>query len=165
MSYNENMTETDICCTEFEPTRFQEKSHVWQDKLFLQDEVHQIFHIPVNMGKVIERMSKKIEEAKAMPEARDFLMLSYDPSPWRSEIYMTVNKELPGERMAKITGEFLTKVYDGPYSAVPKWIKDMNAHAAGQGKTVKKYYFHYAYCPKCSKKFGHNYTVAFAQVR
>lgn len=158
------MIEPSICCPEFDPTRFVEQRHVWQEKLFLQDEVRQIFHIPVNMGKVVKRMFKKIEDAKAMPEAKDFLMLCYDPSPWRSEIYMTVNKEMPGEKTAKITGEFLSKVYDGPYNAVPKWIKDMDAYVAGKGKAVKRYYFHYAYCPKCSKKYGHNYAVAFAQV-
>lgn len=158
------MTESDICCSEFDPTRFMEQRHIWQEKLFLQDEVRQVFHIPVNMGKVVKRMFKKIEEAKALPEAKDFLMLCYDPSPWRSEIYMTVSKDMPGEKMSKMTGEFLSKVYDGPYSAVPKWIKDMEAYVAGKGQTVKRYYFHYAYCPKCSKKYGHNYAVAFAQI-
>jgi hypothetical protein len=117
------------------------------------------------MGKVVKRMFKKIEDAKAMPEGKDFLMLCYDSSPWRSEIYMTVSKGVLGEMTVKFTGEFLSKVYDGPYSAVPKWIKDMDSYVAGKEKTVKRYYFHYAYCPKCSKKYGHNYTIAFAQVR
>lgn len=29
---------------------------------------------------------------------------------------------------------------------------------------AKKYYVHYAYCPKCEKKFGHNYMILFAEV-
>jgi hypothetical protein len=154
---------SDICCPELKPDRFQGKTHVWKGKLFLQDKVLQFVHIPLNMGTVVKRMFKKIENAKAMPDTKDFLMLCYDPSPWKSEIYMTVNKNVPNGKMAKLTGTFLSNVYDGPYNAVPNWIKDMDKFVASKGKTVKKYYFHYAYCPKCSKKYGHNYCIAFAQ--
>lgn len=157
-------TDTSICCPEFDPKRFEEKTHIWKDKLFLQGEVYQIMHIPLNMSSVIKKMFKKIEDAHAAPNAEDFLMLCYDPSPWKSEIYMTVNKNVPDGKMTKLTGTFLSKVYDGPYNAVPNWIKDMNMYVADKGKTVKKYYFHYAYCPKCSKKYGHNYCIAFAQI-
>lgn len=154
----------DICCSEFNPKRFEGKTHIWKDKLFLQDGVLQIMHMPLNMGSVIKRMFKKIEDAHAMPRTEDFLMLCYDPSPWKSEIYMTIDRDIPDGRVAKLTGTFLSKVYDGPYNAVPNWIKDMDNYVANKGKTVKKYYFHYAYCPKCSKKYGHNYCIAFAQV-
>ncbi|HBE90542.1 MAG: hypothetical protein A3E37_05715 [Candidatus Andersenbacteria bacterium RIFCSPHIGHO2_12_FULL_46_9] len=132
------MTESDVCCPEFDPTRFEKQRYLWRDKLFLRDDVRQIFHIPVNMGKVVKRMFKKIEHAKAMPEGKDFLMLSYNSSPWRSEIYMTISKDVPGEKMAKITGEFLSKVYDGPYSAVPKWIKGYGYVCGGKRKDGKK---------------------------
>lgn len=156
-------TKSNICCPKFDPERFQEKTHVWKDKLFLQDEVLEFMHIPLNMGTVVRRMFGKIESAKAMPDSKDFLMLCYDPSPWKSEIYMTVTKNVPDGKMARLTGSYLSKVYDGPYNAVPNWIKDMDKYVTGKGKTVKKYYFHYTYCPKCSKKYGHNYCIAFAQ--
>lgn len=156
-------TKSDVCCPEFDPSKYQEEIHVWKNKLFLQDEVIQFMHMPLNMGSVVQRMFGKIESAKAAPDPEDFLMLCYDPSPWKSEIYMTVTKIIPDGKMAKLSGTFISKVYDGPYNAVPNWIKDMDKYVTGKGKTVKKYYFHYAYCPKCSKKYGHNYCVAFAQ--
>ncbi|MGI5826305.1 MAG: hydrolase [Patescibacteria group bacterium] len=109
-------------------------------------------------------MWKKIQEAKAEVETKDFLMLAYDPSPWKSEIYMTVAKEVPGTKNVKLSGTFLSKVFDGPYNAVPKFIKEMDKFVETQGKKVKKYYFYYTYCPKCAKKYGHNYVVAFAAV-
>jgi hypothetical protein len=118
------------------------------------------------MGTVIAKMFAKIESAKAMPaKMEDFLMLCYDPSPWKSEIHMTVSKEIAGETMVALSGTFLSKVYDGPYYMVPKWMKDMENYAKEEGKTVEKMYFHYAYCPKCAQKYGHNYCVAFAQVK
>jgi hypothetical protein len=158
-----NQSDKNICCPEFDAGMFEGKTHTWKDKLFFRDEVRQIMHIPLNMGAVVTRMFAGIEKARAMPDTKDFLMLCYDSSPWKSEIYMTVMKNVPGGKTVKLTGTFLSKVYDGPYSAVPGWIKDMDAYVAGKGKTVKKYYFHYAYCPKCMKKYGHNYVVAFAQ--
>ena len=158
-------SDKDICCYPLDISLWDEKTHVWKDKLFLQDEVKQILHIPVNMSSVVNRMFAKIEKADAMPEVKDFLMLAYDPSPWKSEIYMTVTKGVPNGKMAKLSGTFISKVYDGPYNHVPKWIKDMEKYLADPDQKALKYYFHYAYCPKCVKKYGHNYCVAFAQIK
>lgn len=116
------------------------------------------------MGRIVTKMLGMIEEADASPPKDEFLMLAYDPSPWRSELYMSVTKEVPGARNVKLSGTFLSKVYDGPYNSVPKWMEDMDRFAASRGKKVLKQYFHYTTCPKCIKKYGHNYCVAFAQV-
>jgi hypothetical protein len=159
-----NPKDSTICCPEFNTKLWDEKSHAWRNKLFIQDNVVQFMHIPLNMGQVITRMWKKIQEAKAEVETKDFLMLAYDPSPWKSEIYMTIAKEVPGAKNTRLSGTFLSKVFDGPYNAVPKFIKEMDKFVETQGKKVKKYYFYYAYCPKCAKKYGHNYVVAFAEV-
>ncbi len=61
-----------------------------------------------------------------------------------------------------ISGKFISKVYDGPYNAVQKFVKDMEEFLE---KKAKDYYMHYAYCPKCAKKFGHNYAVLFAEIQ
>ncbi len=64
----------------------------------------------------------------------------------------------------KLSGTFLTKVFEGPYQNAPKWLKEMEAYVAEQGKKAQKYYFYYTTCPKCAKKWGKNYVVIFAQV-
>lgn len=156
--------ENEICCPEFNTSLWDQKTNTWQDKLFMQESICQFFHIPIGMGSAITRMCKKIEEAGAMPDAKDFLMLCYDPSPWVCEINMTVTKEVPGAKMVRMSGTFESKVFDGPYNHVPKWIKEMDSYLASKGGKAQKYFFHYAYCPKCAKKYGHNYCVAFAQV-
>jgi hypothetical protein len=33
---------------------------------------------------------------------------------------MTVTKEIPGAENVQLSGTFLSKVFDGPYNAVPK---------------------------------------------
>jgi hypothetical protein len=155
-----------ICCPEFNPEPFEGKEFIWQDKLFIKEAIPQFFHIPLPwvFGKAVVRMFHKIEVAGAKPEEKDVLMLSYDPSPWRSELYMTTTKEVSDAENVKLSGTFLTRVFDGPYSAVPKWIKVMDKYVTEKGKTVKKYYFYYTTCPKCAKKYGKNYVVVFAQV-
>lgn len=153
------------CCLPLNTKLWDEKIHIWKDKLFLQDNVFQIMHIPVNMSSVITRMCNKIEEAKAMPNPKEFLMLCYDPSPWKSEIHMTVTKEVPNEKMVRLSGVFVSKVFDGPYHHVPKWIKKMDEYLSTHKQKALKYYFHYAYCPKCAKEYKHNYCIAFAQVK
>ena len=154
----------DICCPEFDTSRYQNKEHTWKDKPFVKAYVKQIFHIPLNMGKVITETFPKITEAKAEVQTEDFLMLSYDPSPWKSELYFTVMKDVPGLEFATISGKFISKVFDGPYNAIPQWINEFEEYLAKKDLKALKYYFHYAYCPKCSKKYGHNYVVAFAQI-
>lgn len=157
-------TDIAICCHPFDTSLWDEKTHMWKDKLFIRDSVMQFLHIPLNMGSVVKSMMRKIEDADAQPEIKDFLMLAYDPSPWKSELYMTVTKDVPDGEMTSISGTFISKVFDGPYHHVPKWIKEMDVYLAAHNKKAAKYYFHYAYCPTCAKKYGHNYCVAFAQV-
>ncbi|MDD5126867.1 MAG: hypothetical protein PHR43_02025 [Dehalococcoidales bacterium] len=163
------MTNHDVnsqCCPEFFPEPWQEKEITWQGKLFIRDTVAQFLHMPLPgaFGKAVGRMWQKIEAAGARPNDKDFIMLAYDPSPWKSELYINVTREVPNAENVRLSGTYLTRVFDGPYNAVPKWIKEMERYVTAKGKTVKKYYFYYTTCPKCAKKYGHNYVVVFAEV-
>lgn len=153
-----------VCCPEFNPTPWENKEHIWKDKLFLKDTVTQLFHIPLNMGSVVSRMWKKIEDANAVPDMNEFLMLSYDPSPWKAEMYMTVLKEIEGEEHISLPGKYISKVFDGQFNEVPNWIAEFNKYLEGENKKATKYYFYYTTCPKCAKKYGHNYVVLFAKI-
>ncbi|MBN1792710.1 hypothetical protein JW826_03430 [Candidatus Woesearchaeota archaeon] len=153
------------CCPRFNPKVWDKKSVVWKNKPFVQDEVRQIFHVPLGIGKVIMRMWEKIEAGKAKPKPKDFIMLAYDPSPWRSELYMSVTKDVKDAKMARLSGTFLTKVFEGPYNNVPKWMKEMDEYVKAKKKKIVKEYFYFTTCPKCAKKYGKNYVVAFYQVK
>jgi hypothetical protein len=163
MTMHDNRTQ---CCPKFEPEPWQEKEFIWKDKLFIKDTMPQFMHMPLpgTFGKAVATMWKKIEDAGASPDIKDFIMLATESSPWRGEVYINATKDVPNANNIRLSGTFLTKVFDGPYNAVPKWIKDMAAFVASRGKTVKKYYFYYTTCPKCAKIYGHNYVVAFAEV-
>ncbi|MFC1873204.1 hydrolase [Chloroflexota bacterium] len=154
------------CCPKFDPKPWQEKELVWKDKHFIKETIPQFMHIPFpgTFGKAVGRMWKKIEDAQAKPDMNDFIMLSTESSPWKGEIYIATTKEVPNTENVEFSGTYLTKVFDGGYNDVPKWIKEMAPYVAGKGKSVKKWFFYYTTCPKCAKKYGHNYVVTFAEV-
>lgn len=159
-------TQNQNCCPRFDPEPWDEKTHIWEDKLFIKDSVRLLFHqpLPSKVAKMTERMWQMAQDAGATPDIKDFLMLAHDPSPWKGEFYIAVTKEVPGIENVRLSGEFLSKVFDGPYNAVPKWVKEMNEYLTEQGKPAKKYYFYFTTCPRCAKVYGHNYAVAFVEV-
>jgi hypothetical protein len=54
-----------------------------------------------------------IQKADALtPEP---LLLSDEKSLWGSDIYIAVTKEVPGAEMVRISGTYLTKVFEGHY--------------------------------------------------
>ncbi len=150
------------CCPKFDPALWKDRTFNWTDKLFATDKVTCLFHIPLNMGQVMTRMMKKIDAANAL--SPEVLMLSYDPSPWVSEQLIAVEKEVEGMQHVKLSGTFLTKVFEGPYREAKNWHYEMFRFAEEQGIKASKVYFYYTTCPKCAKKYGKNYVVGFAQV-
>ncbi len=122
-----------------------------------------LFHIPLDIGKVMSRAMRRITEAKA--ETTDtYLILSRDLSPWRSEHYFLVTKPVDGMETESLSGLFLTKVFEGGFGQLPKWMKDMENYVTKQGRAVKNLYAFYTTCPKCAKRYGKNYVVLFAEV-
>lgn len=150
------------CCPQFDPAPWNEKEIHWENKPFIKDRVRSIFHIPLNFGSIVVRIMKKIEAHGA--QNMENLMLSDENSLWGSDLYVAVNQVTEGLAVEKISGTFLTKVFEGPYNQVPAWIKEMTAYVKSKGKEVKKFYFYYTTCPKCAKKYGKNFVVLFAQI-
>ncbi|MFH0755551.1 MAG: hydrolase [bacterium] len=150
------------CCPKFNPEPWDEKEITWQDKLFVKDSVKSFFHIPLNINNIITKNMKKIEEINAIDS--EFLMLFDEKSLWCSDIFFAVNKDVPESEMTKMSGTFLTKVFEGSYKDMEKWIKEMEKYVELKGKKIEKMYFYYTTCPKCAKKYGKNYTVIFAKI-
>ena len=109
---------------------------------------------------------KLAENTDNLEEDRgDILLLFNDPLAFKSDIFLSVTGEVPKAKNVKLTGRFMTKVFDGPYREIPTFIKQMKAYLKDQHEKAKKYYVHYAYCPKCAEEKGHNYMVFFAELK
>jgi hypothetical protein len=157
-----NTGNVDECCPQFDPGPWDGKELHWQDKRFVKDRVTSFLRIPLNFGAVMKRNVGSIEAAGAKPKT--VVVLSDESSPWGSDVYIEVTKDVPGANMATLSGTFLSKVFEGPYGSMRKWIEEMKAFALSKGKTPQKLYFFYTTCPKCAKKYGKNYVVILAQV-
>ena len=151
------------CCPRFNCEGWEDQELHFRDKLFVKTHTWSILHIPLNMGSMYPRTMKAIENAGAYSDD-DFIVMSHDPSSWRGEHYFAVTKEVPGQEMVKISGDFLCKVFEGPYRDAGKWCQQMESYVKGKGKMLEKLFFFYTTCPKCAKEYGKNYVVAVAQV-
>jgi hypothetical protein len=156
------------CCPEFNPEKWDKKSFTWDNRKFIKDSIPTLFHIPLPsmIGKRITRMWKSIETSgSASPDKTDTLVLFHDPSAFRSDILISVEKDVTGENNVAISGEFASRVFDGAYNAIPRFIGTMEKYLSENRKKAKDYYVHYAYCPKCAQKYGHNYMILFAELQ
>ncbi|MBT3377372.1 MAG: hypothetical protein HN742_06035 [Lentisphaerae bacterium] len=152
----------DECCPPFDPEPWDEKELMWENRRFVKDRVISCFHIPLNFGAVMKRSIGLIEAAEAGPE--NMVVLADENSLWGADVYIEAIKDVPGARMATISGTFLAKVFEGPYRNMRKWIEEMKAFVEAGERTLGKMYFFYTTCPKCAKKYGKNYVVILAQV-
>jgi hypothetical protein len=147
----------DICCPEFDPVPWDEKTFEWNNKKFIKDSVKTFLYMPVNFGSVMRRLNRKVEKQKA--KVPDWMCLSDHTSKWNMNLYLSVDKEIPDAVNTLLSGTFATKVYEGPYKEAGNWNKDFNAWCNRKGLTPEKQYIWYTTCPKCAKKYGKNYVV------
>lgn len=154
------------CCAKFDPTPWNEQTIELKDKLFIKKAIPTILHMPIPgvFGSMIGKACSQIDKAGAKPDTKESLWLCHDLSAWKCENFFHVTKEVQGAENVKLSGTFMTKVFEGPYSSIPTWIREMETYVSGKGKNIKKLYFYYTTCPKCAKKYGKNYVVLFAEV-
>jgi len=150
------------CCPRFDREPWDEKEVKFDDKLFVKDHVRSFFHIPLNFSKVMARNMKKISSAGAMPPLP--LMLSDEKSLWGADVYIAVAKEVPNTKMVRLSGTFLTKVFEGSYRDIRKWVSQMTQYVGSKKRRIEKMYFFYTTCPKCAAHYGKNYVVILAKV-
>jgi len=156
-----SMQESTECCPRFEPAPWNDKTVTWENKLFLKDRVRSLFHIPLNFGAVMTRSMAAIKAAGAAPD--EMVILSDENSPWGADVYIAISKDIPGAKTTTLSGTFLSRVFEGPFQNMRKWIEEMNSFVKSEGKPLQKLYFFYTTCPKCAQKYGKNYVVLLAK--
>ena len=150
------------CCPPFDPSPWQEKEIIWNNKLFVADHILSFYHMPLTLNGKAAKNIKLIIKAQA--DIPDYLMLVDENSKWGADIYIEVSKDVPRTKMTTLSGTFLTKVFEGPYKNIGIWAKEMDDYVKSKSKTINKLFYFYTTCPKCAKAYGKNYVVLFAQV-
>ncbi len=151
-----------VCCPPFDPGPWDDKVHHWEHKKFIKDNVFTLFYIPVNFGSVMRRLDRKVRAVGL--SLGDTICLSDHRSKWRMDVYLSVDRVVPGTEVTEMTGDFYTRVYDGPYSDTGKWCADFESKAREKGFNIGKMLMWHSTCPKCAKKYGKNYTTILSRI-
>ena len=93
----------------------------------------------------------------------DYIVLSHELSPWKADHYFSAAKPVEGEETVTLSGDFVTKVFEGPFQKMRDWHEEMRRLAKENGATTDEVYFFYTTCPKCAKTYGENYVVGAAR--
>ncbi|SEW07019.1 hypothetical protein SAMN04488515_0906 [Cognatiyoonia koreensis] len=151
------------CCPKFNPDGWDDQTLHFEDKPFVKATTRSAVHIPLNMGTVFGRVQNHIEEAGAYDQD-DIIVLSQDQSRWKADHYFSVSGVVADEDMTTLSGDFVTKVFEGPYRDAKQWYEEMKSLAAQRGSTSEDVYFFYTTCPRCAKAYGQNYVVGVARI-
>ncbi|MDD3903001.1 MAG: hydrolase [Sphaerochaeta sp.] len=147
----------EICCPPFDPKPWTNTFVTLDDKQFIKEKVRTFFFMPINFGGVMKRVVSKVERAGGT--VVDNMVLSDHQSKWRMDVYIAVDREIPGCEQTHLSGTFLSQVYEGPFSDTAIWTKDFERLAKEKGLEIKRWFMWYTTCPKCAKKYGKNYVV------
>jgi hypothetical protein len=159
----EKTNSSEVCCPKFNPDPWQDRILEWNNKKFIRSKVFTFFYMPVNIGPVMKRLDKILKRAGA--EVQDWMTLSDHTSKWNMDVYLAVDKEVPGVENTSLSGKFYSRVYEGPFSDTGKWCKDYESKAESKGMKINKWYMWYTTCPKCAKKYGKNYVAILSEMK
>jgi hypothetical protein len=162
LPYFDDSVNTTGCCPKFNPEGWDGQELHFKDKKFVRATTLNAMHIPLNMGKVFSRVQGHIKDAKA-GNPKDMIVLSRDLSPWKMEHFFPVARDIEGEKMTTLSGDYVTHVFEGPFSHAKAWCGEMESLVRAKGTEPKKTYFFYTTCPKCAKAYGKNYVVGVAE--
>lgn len=151
------------CCPRFDPKGWDGETFQFDDKPFVKVVTRSFLHIPINMNSVMKK-TMQILHAAGADKDDEYIMLSYDASPWKSEHYISVDRPVDGLENVKLTGTYLAKVFEGQFRDAGKWYRELVDYVKSRGKQPAKLYFSYTTCPGCAKVYGKNYVLGLAQV-
>mgnify|MGYP000223726716 CR=1 FL=1 len=151
------------CCAKFNPEGWDGQRLHFENKPFIRATTKSALHIPLNMGAVFDRVLGHINQVGGFDNS-DYIVMSRELSPWKAEHLFATPKPVPDEEKSQLSGDFITKVFEGPFAEAKSWHDEMHAIVTREGGTPGDVYFFYTTCPKCAKAYGENYVVGVARL-
>jgi hypothetical protein len=134
----------------------------WRDKLFVKVQVRTFCHLPLDLGRKLDRARDSILEAGA--QAEHPILLGDDRSLWRADLYLEATKDVPGAEMVRLSGRFLAKVFEGPQRHAQRWMEEMERLASARGERIEQLFQGFTTCPGCAKGYAQNCVVLYAKL-
>ncbi|MBN2859141.1 MAG: hypothetical protein JXK93_02620 [Sphaerochaetaceae bacterium] len=151
------------CCPVFDPAGWDDTEFSFSGLTFISVPTRSFLHVPLDMGRMMNRAQKAIETAQAAADNR-YLMLSQELSMWKALHYILVTANVPGYQTTTIEGIWYASVFDGPFSSMGTWMKEIRSRVEARGATPTRHLAFYTTCPRCARVYNHNYVVLFAQI-
>ena len=151
-----------VCCPPFQTAPWEDRLIEWQEKPFIKLSVPTFLYMPLGFGRAMRRLHAMAEAAGA--SVPDHLCLSQHVSPWRMELFLAVDRKVPGAENVSMSGKFFSRVYEGEFRDTGKWMDDAGKEAAARWYDIRRWFLWYTTCPKCAKKYGKNYVVALGEL-
>ena len=82
----------------------------------------------------------------------------------RADELGSLTGQVEDEEMTTLSGDFVTKVFEGPYRNARTWYTDMLELVRARGKEPGRIFFFYTTCPRCAKVYGKNYVIGVAEM-
>jgi len=99
-------------CPKFDPIGWDGRHLSFHDQPFVRATTRSLVHDPFNMGQVLTRVQGHIEDAGAQ-DPDHISDLSRDQSATEDEHFFRVTGDVPGENMIRLSGDFITRVFEG----------------------------------------------------
>jgi len=128
--------------------------------------------MPLTFGSAMKRACDAMKAAGIeQKEPTDLTVLSDMTSKWSTRIFVSLpdgTTSVPNATVTNLSGTYVSKLYEGPYSNFGSWIQDLQDHIKtthGEDLDPCEILAFYTTCPGCAKTYGKNYTILFAPLR
>lgn len=152
------------CCAVPNVEEWDNQEVTFENKQFIRMHTRSFLYVPLNMSSVMTEIQRMADEAGVAMPPNEAMTLSRDLSPWKAEHLYAVSKEVEGADNVVLHGEYITKVFEGPYKNIKNWYTSLQQYVTSKGKKPGNTYFFYTTCPNCAKHYGKNYVIGMTSV-
>jgi hypothetical protein len=152
------------CCAIPDVDEWRDREVIFDQKPFIRMYTRSLWHIPLNMSGIMTKLQKTATDAGATMPAEQAMVLSRELSPWKAEQLYAVSQPVQGADNITLSGNFLSKVFEGPYKNAESWYETLQEYSKSKGRTANTIYFFYTTCPKCAEHYGKNYVIGLADI-
>ncbi len=148
-------------CPRLDPAQWEGTRHAWKDRPFVVEPYRAIAHIPLGITGKLERIMPDLKARGLL--ADPVQVLFRNERFFGGELWIALSREEPGLATRRISGEFLSKYFEGQYRQAGQWYRQAAEACRAAGTEAAELLAWYATCPKCAEKLGHVQAVIFAR--
>lgn len=151
------------CCKWLDREEWDRKTHVWRGKPFYVEDYRSFFYMPLDLGKGVSRMARRLEKRGLLPEQP--VILCRNEGMWGGVLCIEMTEPDPELPVEKLSGRFFSMYFEAEgYKEAGKLHKTIQDYCRDRGWEPKEYLSYYATCPECAEKYGKMQIILLARL-